>query len=762
MKRIISNGALAAVAAGALLLSSCSDRDMFNPNYKAEEYAANWESKFGQIDPNQDWSMATKVTAKANIPGVSGESVLRIFSANGASANQKLLVATTLVDGKGDVTFDAMKGCNEIFATVFQGDKYVFSGLIGVENGVVNITPNAKRAKTRAGGVCPVTLNDIVFTHTGWDAEEKWDEKTYKDAWNGNKFFRVEQENDEYFLYYSNTANGEFKKIAKDASGCYGWNNATLVDGTLLDFSPLNFFNENTKQLQNVVQAKVRLSYPAKFYRLNNQSTTEVTWTIGDCKELFWEDDAFFREGVDYRSSVKRTLYESQGKTVADMETGVIYTTASDNSQIDIPMMYGATCNTNLFGYYYYTDNQDSRTVNRYVLYDDASPSTNIKVDGTPVGNQQLEKMEDGWTDASVVTCTSRRLVYFGEDGTGTPTYDFPKGVHIGFFIARSALVDKGPNFGVPGKTFDTGYAYSTPSMNENYMYCESGKLQGQELNAWTYRGSNDEAVPEKADQTRGNVKAITWKYNGKTFMGFGDDSGDCDLNDFVCWIDGDFEEKPPLEITTTPTTTTGTRTDYNSWILACEDLGSTDDYDFNDIVLEVKKVDEFETTTTTAEDGKSSTSEKYKGSKLYVKCLAAGGTLPANISYDNIPIGEAHALLGANSTSQMINTVNGITNISKDKFVTDVDQNWTLSDNKDKFKIAISSEDNTATIIGTPDHKGIAPQIIILPEGWEWPTERTGIETAYPNFTNWSANAELIDWNTVKIGDKVVSRPTK
>jgi len=164
MKRIISNGALAAVAAGALLLSSCSDRDMFNPNYKAEEYAANWESKFGQIDPNQDWSMATKVTAKANIPGVSGESVLRIYTDNPILSASRLLATTILDNGVGSATFDALKGAEQVFVVVSNNGRNAVYGYADIENGNVDAgKTTAKKVRTRsASDVTKGSMTGVV------------------------------------------------------------------------------------------------------------------------------------------------------------------------------------------------------------------------------------------------------------------------------------------------------------------------------------------------------------------------------------------------------------------------------------------------------------------------------------------------------------------------------------------------------------------------------------------------------------------------
>lgn len=750
MRKLISNTALVAIAAGGMLFASCGDHDMFNPNYKAEEYAANWEQKIGAVDPNQDWSMATKVTAKANVPNADGSSIMRIFS---VGENQQLLCATSITNGKGEVSFDVQKGSNEVFVTVLQGNKYIFSGIIGIDNGIANITPNAKRAKTRAEENCPVTKGDILFTHTAWDAEKKWDGKTYvNNIWQPTEWYKIEKEGDEYFLYYSNIPNGVFKKILPHDNGYRDNSGYKLEDGTDVNIA---YMPNYVKYDENGILTPVYMtayetipSYPANFYVLNNQTTSEVTWRIGDCKALFWEDDAFFKEGDDYRCGKKKALYESQGVTVADMEKGVVYTTKTANSQINIPMMYGATGNSNIFGYYYYTDGQDPRAVNRYVLYEDAQPSTNIKVDGIPVRNQQLEMMDATWTDNSIVTCVNRRAVYFGEDGNGTPTYNFPANVHVGFFIRRATPLT---NVGEENNQLvgETGFAYSDPTLNEKYFNCytENIGIVANAKYAWGYRGSKDNSI--SPDNTRGNVKAITWEYNGMKFMGFGDDSGDCDLNDFVCWIDGDFKEEAPIKIITNDIVTKS-----QSWILACEDLGSTDDYDFNDIVLEITKVDEIEQTK---ENGKL-VKEEYKGSKLVVKCLAAGGTLPATIYYDNNMIGEAHAMLGESNTGKMINTTT-ITN-TPIEYVIDksIDQNWTLSENKDKFKIVVNSNDNMAALIEAPAD-GEAPQMIIVPGDWQWPTERAHIEEAYPDFKSWNSNASLTDWNNAKVADKVIKR---
>ena len=36
---------------------------------------------------------------------------------------------------------------------------------------------------------------------------------------------------------------------------------------------------------------------------------------------------------------------------------------------------------------------------------------------------------------------------------------------------------------------------------------------------------------------------------------------------------------------------------------------------------------------------------------------------------------------------------------------------------------------------------------MICVPDSWAWPTERTKVQKAYPDFANWSANSNNIEW---------------
>lgn len=74
------------------------------------------------------------------------------------------------------------------------------------------------------------------------------------------------------------------------------------------------------------------------------------------------------------------------------------------------------------------------------------------------------------------------------------------------------------------------------------------------------------------------------------------------------------------------------------SWLWAVEDLGSTDDFDFNDMVMKITSVTKNKTTTTDKTDENGNTTTTTTTTKLYKKVtfepLCAGGTLPLYVQF--------------------------------------------------------------------------------------------------------------------------------
>lgn len=215
--------------------------------------------------------------------------------------------------------------------------------------------------------------------------------------------------------------------------------------------------------------------------------------------------------------------------------------------------------------------------------------------------------------------------------------------------------------------------------------------------------------------------------------------SSDRDLNDFVFIIESEIET---LQF------------EPNEWILAIEDLGSTGDYDFNDVVIRVNHVSGSPSATVTP--------------------LAAGGTLETYLYQDDNLVSklEFHQLLGAEAgTYPMINTITA--GAKGDEIIIDVDpetftmalltqENVPVSMGNFSIRVIGNDAQTDAREITAPSKKGAVPQMICIPADWAWPTEYTSIEEAYEGFAQWVAQPEYFDWVNAYDPNKVITNKTE
>lgn len=186
------------------------------------------------------------------------------------------------------------------------------------------------------------------------------------------------------------------------------------------------------------------------------------------------------------------------------------------------------------------------------------------------------------------------------------------------------------------------------------------------------------------------------------------------DWNDVAFIIDGNIEQLPSID-------------EAQSWILACEDLGNIDDFDFNDVVISITHVAGSETATITP--------------------LAAGGELASTIYFKNNKIGEIHDLLiPGSSAGIMLNTTSKGNPGAPVSITVGADFSMASTD-MGGFTIVVDGNDGQATI-AAPE-AGSAPQMICIDgNNWLWPTERTSINVAYTQFATWAADhTQANDW---------------
>ena len=235
----------------------------------------------------------------------------------------------------------------------------------------------------------------------------------------------------------------------------------------------------------------------------------------------------------------------------------------------------------------------------------------------------------------------------------------------------------------------------------------------------------------------------------GRAFLGFEDQysrGAKKDLNDLMLIIDPapstivepepEPDPDPDPEPEPTPEATT--------WIIAAEDLGETDDYDFNDVVFSVTHTSGETTATITP--------------------LAAGGSLETYVSYKGTRINdgkEFHSWFGddykanADGTYGFINTQTS--GNPGESFTITVDKDFTMSTNDDQLGesmggFSITVGENTITA----PKSGATPQMICVPADWKWPVERINIKDAYSQFSNW-VNDPTVEWYNEPVSGKVI-----
>lgn len=691
MKKALFKTMMCAGVAG-MLLSGCTNDDLYDPNAIVKKYEQNWEKTFGEIDPNQTWNTAVKVTATANIPYITGESIMRVYTSNPLENGCKLLAKTKINGGTGNISFDAPNTMKQAFVSIENDGTYRVFGYYNVENGTVNITPTSRvtigNAQTRAANnATKGSTTKLSFTYQterigytyNWvsKTDAEW-EKEYRDQG--------------ISVRYNNPGPYTTESIATPTTDEGGnWTGVTF------DFSNPVLKSEGVTEYYGTKNIELT--------SLNNvEKAAANPWEISWGYKLFGEG-GFFHEQKKYYESPKKDLY--QAGDLEKLEAGFSITTSG--GEIQIPFIYGATQNTNQFGYVYYKDGQNPLAQPHYILMNDAKPTSNIYFDswrGTSLtGDMQLSNFNQsagtiwGKNATDKVYGTQYKLTFFGENHNETGTYNFPAGYHVIFFIY--------PN--------ESNYNYSLPELNEK-------------INHLNWNGTS----------TKGAVKCAAWTFKGHTFVGFEDGGADEDLNDIVFWAEGAYspDETPVVVPDPEPEPTP----DAQSWIIACEDLGDTDDFDFNDVVFSVSHASGETTATVTP--------------------LAAGGTLSANIYYGSQNLGEIHSLLG-NSEIKIMNTNNRGT--AGSPITINVPENFTMTESMGGFSIKVSGKWQDKQIDGTVSiaapGKGEAPQMICVDnsDNWAWPTERTRIDEAYSGFGEWGSNyATSTDWYKTVTGNVV------
>lgn len=167
----------------------------------------------------------------------------------------------------------------------------------------------------------------------------------------------------------------------------------------------------------------------------------------------------------------------------------------------------------------------------------------------------------------------------------------------------------------------------------------------------------------------------------------------------------------------------------------AFEDLGTSDDFDFNDVVVRVSVPD--------------------ANNKSTVELCAIGGTLQQKVFCGDTQIGEEVHTYGefGDNTKKVVNmpiAEIGTVNVPAGTSVADLD-----------IKIQVTRKDGQVVVIGAPE-PGETPFRVTVTgdeEGkWFWAKERTNISDAYNLFGTWGANMDSNpDWYKSPVKSRII-----
>lgn len=690
--------ALTAISLGAL--SSCQDYDagFTEGEVKKQQYARDFEKVFGNIDPEQDWSMAQQITA--NVSGLN-DGLMEVYYSCPIGKDPIILAYANVTGGQCSFKFDVTKGTKQVYVRVGDGNgNYSFKGYFDIVDGELVISNEGTRAKrydiADPTDPCNATKSEAQTLSCSQLLDHSQDDlmeiKPYESLSSTEQLGYIDGK------HYSKSTG----------------------QGITTDFL-------HTDNFTNVYNVYNVLSFDERPW-----------WYVGDVAHYFEDIDG--EKGV-FKEFENHVVLMKDG-AVPHLEKDLVFEIAEGGGSFYLDYFFKGTKYDNQFGYFYFTGDIPTYTqfmsMNKYVLINDMShkdypQNTPEDVKGvqitettkrpwdllcnlapgatTPgVDVNGLSYAESNW-DTKIIG-TRIPFVYWGADGN-TPSYTFPAGTKIGLFFI--------------GNVNDA---------RDNLIITSISKL-----NLDLY------------DET---PHAASFKYDGEVVFAMEDMrwGGDKDVNDAMFIASGNFKKDPIPEIR--PVTPQG-----QTWIMACEDLGGTFDYDFNDLVFGIRKTPQSNGTT----------------SDLYFVPLASGGTLDAKVYYNDGSedklIGEMHNLVKAGaSTSEPLNVTAGSTPFEGNpvrigEIANDVSVNTIAA----KFKIVVTRSDETKGEADSDDinigfAKGDiykAPQVLLLPSGWDWPSENTPITEVYPKFKDWVKNGSVVAWcakSEIKAGSSFVYDP--
>ena len=368
-----------------------------------QQYQDNWDQLIGEVDPNNNWSMATNVTAHIQLSNqVSNQQTVKIYT-KAITNSQSRLLAKKVISNNESVSFDILKGSTEVFVRVED------------ENGNISIND-----------YFPIDSNNEVFVGNKLQGRNA-------STCNVTKGNSINIDNKKFYYLVGNDTIKDNKAQWKIGD----YSNLFAYYG--IDNEKNGLFAEklnNRDRWQNYIDMEKGVVY-------NTKDDTEISLTYLFGAGWNWNEVGYYYyfEGEDPDKADRYILIED------------------GRPQSNLTWISLATGNTDVKIY----DKDNGVTGSKPVVNTTGDPFEKPEA-GRQVGRMILGNMYNYSDHAeSVVQGTEYKLVYFDKEGNAS--YTFPKDCRIGIFFF--SVWDNAYNGATAQKNHSLNVSelwYSTPS----------------------------------------------------------------------------------------------------------------------------------------------------------------------------------------------------------------------------------------------------------------------------------------------------------
>ena len=704
MKKYLMGG-IAAVAICAAFTSCSKSNELFDQNAvneqkntaKSESYATSFEKVVGKVNASQDWNLfanfAASITVKA---GFSDEYTVGLYETNPLfNKNASCYAQTKVKEGAtAELKYTAGKGHTFAYIGVYDEKGHGVAQSATVNGGKIEAIIGSSKAATRAAEADYPTYARSMSDFLQWSISEMqgWTALTNEaltDPTNQNHTL-----NDKQYIgnisHWIGNGDGHHYRIPAGTTVTEAW---SVGKGT----------DDEGNTLDNVV-----VYVEGKVIITSANTLNAVTLVVGNGGEIEFQ-------GENRMSTSGRFVVAAGGKITGTdgalfgVENGAPCYNAGtiefngtlringcefyNNGTINVDILEGTTKGTNVTNFGNITARTNYIAADAYnAIYTNACHMTYTE----NAGFGQLTLLNNSRLDVGgELLITGENYLYnLSEINAGSIKWNNGKVTgptasgEFAVIKATKFLVDHAKTL----RTYNNIYYDVDPTEFYNYQGVKED-INNNWGNAHHIQGggtSNDQYAQYWCD-----APIRLWSNEATATISI--PKGECTGNGY------NPDDNPGDEIPSAPV--------YYS--IAFEDLGSTDDVDFNDIVLYV--------------------AHNVKTNKADVTCVAAGGTLPVDVMYNG-------QILFSHTDGQM--------KTSKGNYGSATNLDFTGSADTQKFSITVKNGE-TSQVINAAGVKGAAPQALIIPNQWAWPTERTNITEAYPDFATWVKDVTNSEWYT-------------